>query len=1064
MLRCLPLTVFLAVLLCGAVGCTTKSDPPTKPDVTSPQPNGPPPVADQVEEETGNGPSNSPVSLTASDGTGLKIVSFEAKAVVQDPLAFTELHIVFQNPEARQLEGQFSITLPTSATVSRFAMKQAWGWQEGEVVELQAARRAYEDFLHRRQDPALMEKQPGNEFHARVFPIAPSATKEIIISYSEELQRAGEPYRVHLRGLPRLDKLDVHAIVARRQSGGPASSMGGVRVQNEVIEVHKQAFTPDIDFTVGLPPVTQQPQAGLRNGELVVARITPVGNAPADPVTGLHVLFDTSASRALGYARSIEKLGALVAVMAEGGKDKPLKVSAFDQDLVVIYEGTLGGLGKDALAKLTARRALGASNLAAALAGAAKAGGKYPRMLLVTDGIATAGDTDAAALKLAVTALAQAGVQRLDAVVEGGIRDADRLADLVTAGLPHDGVVLEGNRTPATISRRLSIATVPRLDLKVPGATWVWPTQVKGLQPGDQMLVYAALTGQTPLVIDLDVAGANTQGLAAHMSYPVQVAEVERPLLERASVSAQIHRLESERAALGDADKSEALRKQEIALSTKFRVLCDQTALLVLESEEDYARFQIDRRALSDILTVGQTGIELQTRHLTANANLPTIEAPRPTDEDESFTKGKAKKDALGARDGVQGGDVDEKSVPSARAESGSGAMADPRGGGGTSASAAPVDEPAMPTAAPAIALPSPGSRPESIAGLVRSDDSRRESSRRMAAPLPSRPNGNENMQGGLAEQPAPVDPYTGPLKEVMILVDAKKLLAAEQKALAWRDRDAGDVLALIALGEVWEKKGDAAAAARAYGSIIDLFPGRADLRRFAGERLEHLGEKGLTLAIDTFKKARDQRPDHPASHRLLAYALLRAGQPAEAFAAIRDGSARSYPEGRFRGVDRILKEDVGLIAAAWRRQEPKMADAIAKSLAAAGASMSTEPSLRFVLNWETDANDVDFHIFDAQGGHAFFSQPHLPSGGDLYADVTTGYGPECFTIPGKARTFPYRLQAHYYSRGPMGYGMGKLEIIEHDGQGNLKFEERPFVIMVDHAFVDLGKVPGALR
>jgi len=68
---------------------------------------------------------------------------------------------------------------------------------------------------------------------------------------------------------------------------------------------------------------------------------------------------------------------------------------------------------------------------------------------------------------------------------------------------------------------------------------------------------------------------------------------------------------------------------------------------------------------------------------------------------------------------------------------------------------------------------------------------------------------------------------------------------------------------------------------------------------------------------------------------------------------------------------------------------------------------------------------------------------------------VTTGYGPECFTIRGgeRERQYPYTLQAHYYSRGPMGYGMGKLEIIEHDGHGNLTFKERPFVVMADRAF-----------
>ena len=169
----------------------------------------------------------------------------------------------------------------------------------------------------------------------------------------------------------------------------------------------------------------------------------------------------------------------------------------------------------------------------------------------------------------------------------------------------------------------------------------------------------------------------------------------------------------------------------------------------------------------------------------------------------------------------------------------------------------------------------------------------------------------------------------------------------------------------------------------------------------------------------------------------------------------------REYPDGRFAGVPRILAEDTGLIGAAWAKADPKHADEILHRVRAEGGTIEDEPSIRFVLNWETDANDVDFHIVDAKGGHAYFSQKTLDSGGELYADVTTGYGPECFTIRAapSGRKGPYKLQAHYYSRGPMGYGMGKLEIIEHDGKGGLRFEERPFVVMLDRAFVDLGTV-----
>jgi uncharacterized protein YfaP (DUF2135 family) len=175
-------------------------------------------------------------------------------------------------------------------------------------------------------------------------------------------------------------------------------------------------------------------------------------------------------------------------------------------------------------------------------------------------------------------------------------------------------------------------------------------------------------------------------------------------------------------------------------------------------------------------------------------------------------------------------------------------------------------------------------------------------------------------------------------------------------------------------------------------------------------------------------------------------------------------GATRRYPDGRFAGVDRILREDLGLLAQVWMRAEPARAAEIESRLVRAHGISEAAPSVRFVLNWETDANDVDFHIHDGKGGHAYYGSRRLASGGELYADVTTGYGPECFTIRGPAagRAFPYRLQAHYYSRGPMGYGMGKLQIIEHDGQGHLHFDERPFVIMQDGAFVDLGTVGGA--
>jgi hypothetical protein len=60
-----------------------------------------------------------PFTLTASDGSGLAVTRVDAKAVIEGPLAYTELHVSFRNPEPRVREGTFAITLPPGAAVER---------------------------------------------------------------------------------------------------------------------------------------------------------------------------------------------------------------------------------------------------------------------------------------------------------------------------------------------------------------------------------------------------------------------------------------------------------------------------------------------------------------------------------------------------------------------------------------------------------------------------------------------------------------------------------------------------------------------------------------------------------------------------------------------------------------------------------------------------------------------------------------------------------------------------------------------------------------------------------
>ena len=1026
------------------------------------------------------GPVEAPYSLTAADGTGLRLVELGARAVVDGPLAFTELHLTFENPQPRVIEGHFKVTMPDGAAISRFAMKIRGQWMEGEVVEKQAARRAYEDALHRRQDPALLEQDAGNNFRARVFPIPAGGRKELIISWSHELTVAGEAYRLPLLGLPRIERLELTAMTSAASAAGPKTSLGSTTSRYTVSRVDQRDFTPDRDWIVFADAVAEGGD-GLRQGNLAVARFVVPGADVRQHIADAVLMVDTSASRAIDFERRIEGIAALVARLPTIGVER-LQVVAFDQGHAQIYEGPPSGFASKGVAALRQRAAMGASSLTAALESlevAPVSSGAARRVIFFTDGMLTAGETDLEKIGKRIAALRSKGVVRVDAVVDTTARDPLVLAALVQGDLPSPGKVIEARAGVDAQLDRLGRATLGDVTLTVPGAEWVWPSKIRGLQGGDLVVAFADLPAVDRLSVHLSGGVEST--------VEPTVRDAERPLIERAWVAARIDRLLAQQTH-SDPDLKAGLKHQIIALSTRHRVLSPYTALVVLENENEYRRFGIDRRALAEILVVGPTGIELMRREALAVAPQPPPPPPRPQVRRrrapaKSMARRASPADEVetgAAAPGIEGGadavkeeaealDMDMDMDMDMELEKKSAADDAPMEAMAEVAAAPP---PAMPAAAPEPEMAEMAddfggeAEPEPMALERRAAEARAPARRRARRTRPpSRPpardrerRSDSDGRRALREIEGGKAALTGEMAEIDADLKRGRVDRALAAARRWRQRDPADLLAAVALGRALAASGAVADASRAYGSLIDLYPSRADMRRFAGNALEALGEPGLALAVDSFTVAKNQRPDHPSVYHMLGMALLRAGRYAEALDVVLEGIGARRVRDRFAAVERILQEDAQLIAAAWLAAEPGQRDAIEGRLRGHGLRVDDARTLRFVLTWETDANDVDFHIFDKAYNHAYYSSRSLATGGELYADITSGYGPECFTIF-DPRHFPYRLKAHYYSRGPMGYGSGNLQIIRHDGRGGIGIEDRPFVIMQDQAYVDLGSV-----
>lgn len=490
-------------------------------------------------------PASPPLTLTGADGRALQLQSLSARAVVEGPLALTQLHLTFDNPLAQQIEGRFSIALPDTADVVRFAVRAPAGWQEAEV----GARVPDQD--------RIAQVDARGRFSARVSSIPARGQKEIIIGYTEELATAAQPYRLSLLGLPPVELLDLRVLV-----------------EGQAVQLTRRRHAPTEDFVV---PTTGTAD-GVRHQNLAVVRLE-IPNREV-PLDGLLVLVDASTTSAAGLRQSARLVDALLSKIKDRhGVLVDLEVACFGEQVDVVYDGPLGELSSSALGRILPRGARGDDGLVNAAQHAIDRRARHPRVLLVTH----AADTASA-------------FSRLPGLVFGS--DPLYVDLLVTAGIDDQSADREVER----VARRLGHTNLSGLKVEVTGARWTWPGQLDGLHRGDGLLVYADLPTDGALAgrgLEVVLSGAMT------FRKTVPLRGVGRPLVQRAWARAKIADLAQSRHGLfPHLDVVAALDGQAIDLSLRHRVLGARTALVIPATSADHARFGLDPRALPEILVV----------------------------------------------------------------------------------------------------------------------------------------------------------------------------------------------------------------------------------------------------------------------------------------------------------------------------------------------------------------------------------------------------------------------------------------------------------------------------
>jgi len=1019
--------LFLLAASCGTPAVRPAPTPAARTE-------GPPPAPVGLTEALpGIDHPTAPISLTATDGTPLRITALKSTATIDDPLASTEMHLSVENGSAASTEPRLLMSLPRSSRVRRVAIRQGQHWTEESPAERKKLSVSYQEYLAGAVDPAATGAPESGAVDA-VFPVlAPGEQAEIVISYDQLLD--GGPYQERLRGLAPLDVLSARVDIAGETTSAATADLAGAAPEGDLVVPAARYLRGSVD------------ERAVQSGDVIAIRARiPDGLADQDPLVSPIFLIDTSASAAGNVGSS----AALVRdTLAQLPADLPVTVATFDDTVDPAFEGRAGDFDNEAMGHILGKRGLGISNLEKALrwaADQANAAHTDRRLVLLGTGHADAGVTAVANIQSAVKALGEAGIVRADVIAPRRARDLERLDLIVHAGSGR-GIVMDADLAPDVLLRRLQRRSRGGTSIAVSGAASLSTTSDASARPGDTIAFVAQGThasndvtvtigGSKHLIPIVRAGGDLSHALEAFLK-PVSdgpadllapggsVASISRPALVR-----------------------------DAALAGRFEL---NGAPPVLDS--DAASVDPMNGAVASVVAHQPE----PTAPATAEAPAPETPAVDAGPEDVKGTippeivrriirinfgrfkacyiDGMRRHPKLAGRITTRfhieaDGTVHDAAVAEDASEIHDATMSD--------CMAEAFKKVSFPASSGTVAVSYP---------IVFSTDN----------PSAAGRGGADHLEAGRSTPKAPPihqeddhfdEPLSGRLAAIRESLKSGKAKEALHDAWAWTSETPGDPLSWVALGDAARESGDTMLAERAYASIIDLWNGRADMVRFGAERLELVPTTAaLELARDAYEHAIELRPEEPTSYRLAAFAELRLGHTQTAFKKIEHVMGQKFGHDEFVGARETLGEDLALIGAVWQKEEPDRKADIEARMKGVMGQVESEPSLRVVVVWETESTKVSLRVRDAT------ARPDLDQMKSSHTTLKGEYGPDELAVHG-ARHYPYSLSVDFAkASGPMGFAMGKLEILDHDGRGGLTFEERPFVVTNGVGKVDLGTI-----
>ena len=202
-------------------------------------------------------------------------------------------------------------------------------------------------------------------------------------------------------------------------------------------------------------------------------------------------------------------------------------------------------------------------------------------------------------------------------------------------------------------------------------------------------------------------------------------------------------------------------------------------------------------------------------------------------------------------------------------------------------------------------------------------------------------------------------------------------------------------------------EKGRRDLALRVLSNLAEMDLENRQVLRILGYRL--LEANAPELAIPVFAKVQQLAAEEPQSWRDLGLAYAANKQYQAAIDQLNEVVIRKW-DGRFRDIGIISLAELNAIVARANAQKLKMDTGRVDPRLLKNLPLD----IRAVMTWDADNSDMDLWVTDPNNEKCYYGHQLTYQGGRMSADVTQGYGPEEFSLR-NAKPGKYKIQANFF-------------------------------------------------